>query len=215
MRIQVPSLTSLSGLRIWCCHELWCRSQTCFRSGVAVAVVQAGSYSFNSTPSLGTSTCCKCGKKRQKVGGGRGEAENNDFFQECMDLCSIKIFILQADVTEFQKPSDCEGPGGPAGVTASSLPRDTGSFALGQFNSKTCPKLSLPLTVTSLWQNTVSHSFSLSLGRGWILMLLYRAEYLPVFKNGPVFRPINTSHCLSLKVIHKAPICGASVASHL
>ena len=27
MRTQVQSLASLSELRIWCCHELWCRSQ--------------------------------------------------------------------------------------------------------------------------------------------------------------------------------------------
>ena len=27
---------SLSGLRIWCCHELWCRLQTWLRSVVAV-----------------------------------------------------------------------------------------------------------------------------------------------------------------------------------
>ena len=25
MRLQVQSLASLSGLRIWCCHVLWCR----------------------------------------------------------------------------------------------------------------------------------------------------------------------------------------------
>ena len=28
MRLWVQSLSSLSGLRIQCCHELWCRSQT-------------------------------------------------------------------------------------------------------------------------------------------------------------------------------------------
>ena len=37
-RFQVPSLASLRGLRIWCCHELWRRSQTQLESGVAVAV---------------------------------------------------------------------------------------------------------------------------------------------------------------------------------
>ena len=41
----VPSLASLSGLRIWHCRGLWCRSQTQLRSGVAVALVQAGSCS--------------------------------------------------------------------------------------------------------------------------------------------------------------------------
>ena len=38
MRLWVRSLASLSGLRIWRCHELWCRSQTHLRSDVAVAV---------------------------------------------------------------------------------------------------------------------------------------------------------------------------------
>ena len=55
MRTQVQSLNSLSGLRIQHCLELWCRWQMQLGSGVAVAVAQAGSYSSNSTPSLGTS----------------------------------------------------------------------------------------------------------------------------------------------------------------
>ena len=28
MKLQVRSLVSLNGLRIWHCHELWCRLQT-------------------------------------------------------------------------------------------------------------------------------------------------------------------------------------------
>ena len=39
VRLWVLSLALLSGLRIWRCCELWCRSQTWLRSGVAVAVV--------------------------------------------------------------------------------------------------------------------------------------------------------------------------------
>ena len=39
MRLRVQSLASLSGLRIWHCHELWCRLQMWLRSCVAVAVV--------------------------------------------------------------------------------------------------------------------------------------------------------------------------------
>ena len=39
MRIQVWSLASLSGLRIWCCCCSKCRSKMLPRSGVAVAVV--------------------------------------------------------------------------------------------------------------------------------------------------------------------------------
>ena len=46
---SIPGL--LSGLRIWHCHELWCRSQVPLRSHVALAVVQVGSCSFDSTPS--------------------------------------------------------------------------------------------------------------------------------------------------------------------
>ena len=39
------------------------------RSGIAVAVMQAGSCSYNETPSLGASICLRCGpeKKKKKV----------------------------------------------------------------------------------------------------------------------------------------------------
>ena len=40
MRTWVQSLASLSGLRIWRCHELWCRLQTWLGSCVAVAVAK-------------------------------------------------------------------------------------------------------------------------------------------------------------------------------
>ena len=66
MRMQVQSLALLSGLRMWCCCELWCRSQTLLGFGVAVAVVQAGCYSPNWTPSLGISICSRCGPKKTK-----------------------------------------------------------------------------------------------------------------------------------------------------
>ena len=45
MRLGVQSLASLSGLRIQCCCELWCRSQKRLGSGIAVALAQAGSCS--------------------------------------------------------------------------------------------------------------------------------------------------------------------------
>jgi len=38
VRMRVPSLASLRGLRIQRCHELWCKSQMWLRSRVAVAV---------------------------------------------------------------------------------------------------------------------------------------------------------------------------------
>ena len=65
-RLQVRSLALLSGLRIRCCRELSCRSQMQLRSGVAVAVALAGSYSSDLTPSLGTSICSGCGPKKSK-----------------------------------------------------------------------------------------------------------------------------------------------------
>ena len=38
MKLQVQSLALLSGSRIWCCHELWCRLQMRLGSRIAVAV---------------------------------------------------------------------------------------------------------------------------------------------------------------------------------
>ena len=53
-------------LSIWYCHELCCGSKMWLRSRVAVAVVSAGSYSSDSTPSLGTSIYCGCSPKKTK-----------------------------------------------------------------------------------------------------------------------------------------------------
>ena len=38
VKLQVQSLASLSGLRIWHCRELWCKLQTRLESCVAVAL---------------------------------------------------------------------------------------------------------------------------------------------------------------------------------
>ena len=65
LRLQVWSPTSLSRLRIWCCCELWCTLQKQLRSGNAVAVMLAINCSSDSTPSLRTSICCRCGPKKQ------------------------------------------------------------------------------------------------------------------------------------------------------
>ena len=64
--MQVRSLASLSGLRIRRCRELGCRSQIQLGSYIAVAVVEAGGYSFDLTPSLGTAICCRCGPKKTR-----------------------------------------------------------------------------------------------------------------------------------------------------
>ena len=63
---EVQSMPPLSRLRIQYCHELWRRSQTWLRFGIAVAVTQAGSCCSDSIPSLGTSICCGCSPKKTK-----------------------------------------------------------------------------------------------------------------------------------------------------
>ena len=66
MRLRVRSLALLSGLTIRRCYELWCRSQRRLGSRVAVALVQASSYSSDSTLSLGTSICRRGGPRNGK-----------------------------------------------------------------------------------------------------------------------------------------------------
>ena len=65
MRVHVQSLALLGGLRIWHCRDLWCRSQMHFGSGVAMAVVYAGGYSSDLTPSLGVSICRRFSPQKQ------------------------------------------------------------------------------------------------------------------------------------------------------
>ena len=76
--MQYRSLALLNGLRIRHCRELWCRSQMCLASGIAVAMAQANSYSSNSTPSPGTYICCGCGSKRKKKKMYRRSQERRD-----------------------------------------------------------------------------------------------------------------------------------------
>ena len=86
MRIPVQSLASLSGLRIRRCLELWCKSQTQLRSGVAVAVVAASSCISDLTPSLpGNFHALGAALNRQKTkrkwgggGGGEGKKEGRE-----------------------------------------------------------------------------------------------------------------------------------------
>ena len=62
----VQPLASLSGLGIRHYRELWCWSQMHLGSRFSVAVARAGSYSSDSTPSLGTSISYRCGPKKTK-----------------------------------------------------------------------------------------------------------------------------------------------------
>ena len=64
--MQIRSLALFSELRVGCCHEVWYRSQTRLRSGIARTAVLAGGYSSYLTPSLGTSICRKCGSKETR-----------------------------------------------------------------------------------------------------------------------------------------------------
>ena len=68
VRMRAPFLASLSGSRIRRCRELQCRLKMQVGSGISVAVAQVYSCSSHSSPSLGTSMCCRCGhrKKRKK-----------------------------------------------------------------------------------------------------------------------------------------------------
>ena len=68
MRIWVPSLALLSGLRIRHCRKLWRRPQMWLISGVAVQVTfhPIPDNYFAVTPSLGTSICYRCGCKKKK-----------------------------------------------------------------------------------------------------------------------------------------------------
>ena len=64
-RTWFRSLALLSELRIQHCRELWSKLQT--RFGFGVAMVWAGSYSSDSTPSVGTSISCGCSTKEKTV----------------------------------------------------------------------------------------------------------------------------------------------------
>ena len=64
MRLWVQSIPSLSGLRIWRCCELWCRSQMWLGSCVAVSMASSGSSDL--TLSLGISVCHRCGPEKQQ-----------------------------------------------------------------------------------------------------------------------------------------------------
>ena len=60
-RMVVQSLASLSGLGIWHYHELWCSSQTWFRSRVAVAVAAIWSIACELPYAMGVAL------KRKKI----------------------------------------------------------------------------------------------------------------------------------------------------
>ena len=68
MRFRDWSLASLGGLRILCCHEPWCRSQTWLAQIQSCCGSATGpsSCSSDSTARLVTSICRGCGPKKTK-----------------------------------------------------------------------------------------------------------------------------------------------------
>lgn len=62
--MRVPSLASLSGLRMWHCWELRHGLQMRLRTRVAVGVAKAGRCSSDGTAGLIASTCCRCSSQK-------------------------------------------------------------------------------------------------------------------------------------------------------
>ena len=60
------SLVSLSGLRLWHCHELWCRSQVQLESGIAVVWRRLKAAALIRPLAWGTSICLRFGPKETK-----------------------------------------------------------------------------------------------------------------------------------------------------
>ena len=108
MRMQVQSLASLSGLRIWHCHKLWCRSQTWLRYCVAVAMVYDSTCSSYLTPSLGTSICCGYSPQKQK---------QKIYIYQAKDVWGREIRLLR-----LKKKSEGRTVGGEATVVSRAWP---------------------------------------------------------------------------------------------
>uniref|UniRef100_A0A480GIX5 Glutamine-dependent NAD(+) synthetase isoform X1 n=1 Tax=Sus scrofa TaxID=9823 RepID=A0A480GIX5_PIG len=106
MRMQVRSLAWLRGSGIRHCSELRCRSQTWLGSRVAVAVVQAGSGSSDSTPSLGASTCRRCGPKKTKI-----KSNHVLYFEFCLGIWTEKTLLLEMQQQRLAATPAAPAPG--------------------------------------------------------------------------------------------------------
>ena len=101
----VQSLVTFSGLRMRCCCELWHRSQTWLRSGIALTVAQASSYSSDSTNCLENSICCGCGPKKTKKKKKRKREITNNLSPTCLkNLKNALIFPAGTDAGQSYEP---------------------------------------------------------------------------------------------------------------
>ena len=96
MRLRIRSLALLTGLRIWGCRELWCRSQMQLRSGIALALAQASSYSSYWTPSLGTSICSGHGPEKTK-----DQKKKNHFSRKASLKYQFLVLLLRRILTQL------------------------------------------------------------------------------------------------------------------
>ena len=103
----------LSGLRLWHCRELWCRSQTQLGPlvAVAVAVAKVGSCSSELTPSPGSPYATGAALKRQKTKRKKGKKKSlcplpNPHGSVCfpqMGCCSSLISPWRPFLTSLSK----------------------------------------------------------------------------------------------------------------
>ena len=77
--------------------ELWCRAQLWLGSRVAVALVQAGSYSSDQTPGLGTSTGRGSGPSKGKKTKSKNNKNKNKIKIKRMEEPSQMELILSLD----------------------------------------------------------------------------------------------------------------------
>jgi len=94
VRTRVRSLALLSGLRIWCCRELWFRLQMCLDPRLLWLWCRP-----DWTPSLGLSICHVCGpqkpkkKKKKKNSGFWNHLNKVSYVGWC--VC-VRVFMLQS-----------------------------------------------------------------------------------------------------------------------
>ena len=161
LKVQVGPLASLSGLRIWCCCEGWCRSQSQLGCGIAVAVVWSRRYSSTSAPSLGTSICRTCGHKNQKQNKQKQNSQSNGglCWQKHRDEGLTSLYVIWLWLTTT-KPK----PWTPCWLDCIS----------GTFQEPLSSHLASP--VLGPWPACVAATSAAGVSSVWALVILRRAQ---------------------------------------